>query len=516
MKRIHLINIYSIVAALLWTTAMTSCFNEDGEQGDSEPGYATVSIVISANGMGDLNATRDADYVSTEEGSSGEYIRSLCVFIVDASGTIEKKITPDLTNNADAKEGNLKSYTIEDITLSTGAKTIYAFANLETISSEVSSITELEEGDGLEGSLLKIAVSDPAGKINIANGKYIPMSAIATATVNADLNYKILPVSVTLNRLVGKVRIYAVKNTEDITVSSLSFSGTATTVPLFDDANYSPGDDYTYEYTGKYENNSVNTTVTETTQPGTLLAEFYVNETTGSNSGFGILISTATGTGTTYSATTVRTDIKRNYIYPLYISFEENTVTPIFAFSLSPKTAGIGTSQTSYVNMTQTEGESNGLTITLLDVTTSLTIGVSVSGYTDDELEKIEWTASTPASPLLYEVGNTTDGYTYTTTAQTATGSSISLTITGFTTVGTYEYKISDEDDYTFSLTAKKGDGTEIQTYEITLQLTDTAPVLPAPVSPWNSDAGCELLQLRPATEISNQSQSGTLQKNII
>ncbi len=333
--------IYVPLAALCSLCLLAaSCLSDDYDTETVSAGAPSIRLYITANGMGDLNATR-TDYNpgdetgETEAGESGEFINSLCVFVVDnTSHKIEYKFISSTdgfgSDQTAAADGNLLAHSISltksdgsfvNNYLTVGPKTIYAFANWEKTTEGqgtgkwLALINKAADGSTtITDEDLTFYVTDPAGTIDFDNGGYIPMSGKITATISEDLNYSSQLITVGLDRLVSKVRLSVLPETiqtEDssggagdsskgtktetrssepytcVEISELKFSNGADKVALFSDKD--PGG--TINYTKVYQvsdmkelneslwSNNVCTIANEDNPVAKDIAEFYINET---------------------------------------------------------------------------------------------------------------------------------------------------------------------------------------------------------------------------------------------
>ena len=294
------------------------CSPSDGLEGLPLPGQpAEMQLRITTREAGDLNTRApgdDPDPVGEEPGTTHEFMHSLCVFIVDDAGTVVEKIAPDLSTNAAAQEGNLRTYS-QPLTLAPGTYTFYAFANIDaTYSTELYNIVIGIEKDETLPSLASIVLDDPAAKIdfNDADGNgsrhFIPMSAVPlTVTVTPATT----GISIGLDRLVSKVRI-SLQGASASSATGLTFSGWADRVALLS-ANAAPAD-VTCDGERTFSQAEVAAT-------GGL--EFYVNETVAHAAPFAVSVTTSNRGGTTYTATTARHDLPRNSIYPLVLTLDD-------------------------------------------------------------------------------------------------------------------------------------------------------------------------------------------------
>lgn len=315
---------------------LSSCYGDEygdcpATGGDAVP----VKVNVSAGVIGDLNGSRAGGDVNAEE---HEFINTLYVYIVkDDNGTprVYDNISPDLTADASAQGGNLTSWTSETFTLDPGKYTFYAFANIDKYVGEYGSAGSTTQKTGKEllddcfgastdsnfesraGYLNQFRLLDPAGEIDFDRGKYIPMSAVGTITVNGDLNASGgIVVDLPLERLVGKIRL-TVSDGADVTDNSeVTFSGYSENVPLMEGSTSS---DYYGDRTGEF---TAKLRDAEDTADGRLFS-FYVNETP-EGLPFTVTLATGNTTGvTTYTASPRRRILPRNSIYPLTLTFPD-------------------------------------------------------------------------------------------------------------------------------------------------------------------------------------------------
>lgn len=332
---------------------LPSCSFDDDYDGGAQGGRGPVAVKLSvtAGEPGDLNGTRAAgDLV---EGGDGEFMHTLRVYIVklDAEPVttvldLSDEIAADFAQNPLAESGNVKRWNFDDLSLAPGRYAVYAFANIEDYSgvfdSPTSNGTQTATGEEMleytftenyelrDDNLNSYRLTNPAGAIALAKGKFIPMSARYEFTVSGDLNESGETVfSIGLDRLVSKVQLQLGEEGQAQlpAACSLIFSGYSQNVPLMARAANTSTDDESASYYG---------TRTETTTidnvKGGQLVEFYVNETPRGNP-FTVTLSTGNTTGgvSTYTATTERTELPRNSIYPLTLTFSD------FGISITPR-----------------------------------------------------------------------------------------------------------------------------------------------------------------------------------
>ena len=324
---------------------LPSCSFDDDYDGGAQGGKGPVAVKLSvtAGEPGDLNGTRAAgDLV---EGGDGEFMHTLRVYIVklDAEPVttvldLSDEIAADFAQNPLAESGNVKRWNFDDLSLAPGRYAVYAFANIEDYSgvfdSPTSNGTQKATGEVMlentftenyelrDDNLNSYRLTNPAGVIKPANGKFIPMSARYEFTVSGDLNESGETVfSIGLDRLVSKVQLQLGEEGQAQlpAACSLIFSGYSQNVPLMArDVNTSTDDEFA-SYYGPRE-----ATTTKDNVKGGQLVEFYVNETPDGDP-FTVNLNTAGTTGlTTYTSTTVNTTaLPRNSIFPLTLNFHD-------------------------------------------------------------------------------------------------------------------------------------------------------------------------------------------------
>ena len=324
---------------------LPSCSFDDDYDGGAQGGKGPVAVKLSvtAGEPGDLNGTRAAgDLV---EGGDGEFMHTLRVYIVklDAEPVttvldLSDEIAADFAQNPLAESGNVKRWNFDDLSLAPGRYAVYAFANIEDYSgvfdSPTSNGTQTATGEVMlentftenyelrDDNLNSYRLTNPAGVIKPANGKFIPMSARYEFTVSGDLNESGETVfSIGLDRLVSKVQLQLGEEGQAQlpAACSLIFSGYSQNVPLMArDVNTSTDDEFA-SYYGPRE-----ATTTKDNVKGGQLVEFYVNETPDGDP-FTVNLNTVGTTGlTTYTSTTVNTTaLPRNSIFPLTLNFPD-------------------------------------------------------------------------------------------------------------------------------------------------------------------------------------------------
>lgn len=303
--------IYHIGLAFLFINLVACSDSENDSTIDSFDESCTLSIQIGAQGSTQTRAGDD------DNALDHEFIHTLCVFIVDANGNIEKKLmTANGTATGELTTGDAYQWRSSEFTLPTGEKTIYAFANWETAdNTEWNAIIEKTEGGQLSDTdLAGIVIDNPASNIDFANGKYIPMS------VKKEVNLAVSQtVHVELIRLVGRVNVMVNnQKAEDITVTEFTMSNLPDKVALMSGGT-ATGVQYNQSYS--LDNLTISVPTTAAGTDGTEITKFYINEV-GSEQTFPISLTTAAHG--TFSGTTSSRKIERNQILPLQLNIAEN------------------------------------------------------------------------------------------------------------------------------------------------------------------------------------------------
>ena len=291
----HIITPALFLLPWLGLATLTGCSMDD-DPGECLSESTALQVTVSAREEGDLNSRAD------ENATDGEFMHDLCVLFVQ-DNTVKLKLQPDLNNDGSAQNGNLEAWTSGEQMLEAGIYTVYAFANLGE-----EQYNQWTQGPAMTTLPENITIDNPAGNLDFKNGKYIPMSAMESITITAATRN----VSIGLDRLVAKVRMSVGTTSQDpVTVSSVTFSGYADKVSLIPGASISPHHrDKKYEYTEEFQISA---------SQDKEIPDFYVNETRQGDP-FTISVTTTENQGVTYLATTSRTDLPRNSIYPLTLN----------------------------------------------------------------------------------------------------------------------------------------------------------------------------------------------------
>ena len=331
---------------------LTGCSDaqDDIEQVIGDEG-CRVSIRVGASDNVETKAGDDPNALA------GEFINELCVFVVDGEGTIEQKFlasstAPNGDFTGEPSTGDAYEWRSNEFVLPAGKKTIYAFANWSTANDDSWSaiINDKSVGETLKDTDLAITINNPAGSVDLANGKYIPMSVKQEVNVTVDQTIR-----VELVRLVGRVNIQ-LKNAKasQVSVTSFTMGQFANKVALMPEGNATGVD-----FNQTYSTFSVEAPQVITGNNGVHTFNFYVNETE-NNTPFSIQL---TADGKNYVATTTTTAIPRNNILPLNLTISESDlnlkvtayIAPIGGYPVQVYTSGDLTQAAAY-SVTLPEG----------------------------------------------------------------------------------------------------------------------------------------------------------------
>ena len=333
-----------------------------------------------------------------------EFMNSLIAFIVDAEGKIEVVINAtDSASFIKAVEtdgvGNVAQYSTT-VDLKPGAKTIYAFANMDRVhpigdvqTSFLTTLKEISKGSEWKNANVDdVILKDPAATVNFEKGGFIPMSV-----VRRDVNMTVSgqQVNIELVRLVSRVDI-TLQNQQgaEVTVSDLTMSDFADRVTLFEPEKDNPAAPTDATNSTKTFDN-LNREVPSQADP-TEIVSFYVNETWGRDEAFNVAL-TIDGkkmTGNTSSET-----IRRNHILPLALRLAESAL----YLEVTAQVAPIG----GYPVSVALDGQGK-LTDTLPEGCTFSVEGYLVGVAGDTEKNRIpitDWTWDHEASSVCSLVG---------------------------------------------------------------------------------------------------------------
>lgn len=311
-------------------SALTGCLSDADELTPDPSAPVSLQIRLVAEQEGDLNDTR-----ATEAGTDGEYMSDeICVLIVNCeTQAVTKKFLPtdELQHDAAAQAGNLREWSSEAFTLRPGDYDVYAFANWSAAdNSQLNSFVIIQENTSLEEleqkgiDIRNIVLDDPASKLdfdnaNVSSRRFIPMSGyvervhVTAATRSIDVG---------LDRLVSKVRVQVdlgAFEESDVKPRQLTFSNVADRIGLFREQavqNIQRNKTYTVDLSKLQPISG--------TQDVYLVPDFYVNATEDAgDQPFTVTLTTDQFGGTVYEASTQRTDMERNAILPINLTFND-------------------------------------------------------------------------------------------------------------------------------------------------------------------------------------------------
>lgn len=313
MKNIRYI--YPLVCCLLFGCLAACSDSEEIPPVVPEGELCELSIQIGASGT---TETRFGDDVNARE---GEYINSLCVFVVNDNDVIEAKWLPDLTGNTDAQAGNLQEWRSTVVEIPEGHKTIYAFANWKNAGSDAwetwktwETIIAKEVNGTLSDADLNITLDDPASKVDFSKKQFIPMSVKDEMDLTAASQSK----RIELIRLVARVDATIYNNTTGtVTLKEFTMKSFADKVALMPNgtaAGVSNDNEVSYLFL-----DGNNTIKAEDEYPFYI----YVNETLDEdNAVFSVKLDSYSGTMQNQTNT-----IQRNYYLPLALNIGEDDLT---------------------------------------------------------------------------------------------------------------------------------------------------------------------------------------------
>lgn len=454
----HLLRTALAALPLACVTMLSSCSLDDDAECPAPNAPATLRISVSAGEPGDLNGTRAGDDVNADE---HEFMHTLRLYIVNNDdGGVRRtalNLSPSLDNNTLAQTGDLTNWTSDSFTLTPGDYTVYAFANVDGYDGEfgtengqraVTPMAMTKFLDGCfaidqqvrDGDLAEYRLYNPASEINFGQGRYIPMSAVQTVHVTSNTH----TISIGLDRLVSKVQL-AVPSAEYVsTNSTVQFSGYSQNVPLLG------ADNGGYGEAQLYGERTAETAAMPFNQPGEVVS-FYVNET---NTGDPFTVTFNTGKSgngdiSTYVAKTLRSDIPRNSIYPLSLTFPE------FApqFTWKSWEAGIGS-----VPVEVVAKEENYI----VKIASGNTFEFSVTGVQGGTFTEAKWDFGEDVSTKITDIQNNGATLGGAISAGVGVGEQIPLTVT-----------VDWTGRYTDPSTGSSTDRNFTRTYNVTIETID-------------------------------------------
>ena len=394
MKKIQ----YIIIGWCFLMGGLIACSNEGDSGATADDGMRTLSIEIGAEG-----SLKTKIFADDENAYEHEFMNELCVFVVDANGTIEKKFlysgtTQDGAFTGESTDGNAYEWRSDDFELPTGNKTIYAFANWSKINNNSwNSIIDKTTGDQLiDTELSTIEIDDPAGNINFDDGKYIPMSV-----KYGPFDFQVSQTArVELVRLVGRIDATITNSrTSAITVNSVTMEPFAESVPLMPQTTYQSGtSDNTVTYT--FENG-------QTIEPnGTHEFHFYVNET-GNDNTFNISVALNDG-GSLTGRLQSTNSIPRNNFLPLSLNISDNDVFLYIMAYVSP-IGGYPVQVITNQPLGESEAAAGLYSATLPEGCSFQVFGTTTEGTTTEAIAcSLALTVSDSSSPIAIDTDDTT------------------------------------------------------------------------------------------------------------
>ncbi|MCL3851710.1 MULTISPECIES: hypothetical protein [Parabacteroides] len=215
-----------LLASLLALIAFGCVSGERGAGGEPDlPEMVEVDLQVGVSDASKSLQTKAADVNALP----GEQINSLVVFIVNASGEIEKKFQPDLTGDEQAEKGELTSWKSGSFEITGGPKKIYAFANWESLKNNpLGNVVNTPEG--LDMPPLPASVSWESGVNDISKtSKFLPMSVLEEWVPAKGVK------PIYLVRLVSRLKVKMLNRTSHpITVTKLALGKFNTAGNLFE------------------------------------------------------------------------------------------------------------------------------------------------------------------------------------------------------------------------------------------------------------------------------------------
>ncbi|WP_075557197.1 fimbrial protein [Parabacteroides timonensis] len=321
-----------LLASLFAFIAFGCVSGERGAGGDPDlPDMLEVDLQVGISEASKSLQTKAAD----ANALPGEQINSLVVFIVNASGKIEKKFQPDLTGDEEAKKGELTSWKSGSFEITGGPKKIYAFANWESIKDNpLENVVNIPEGQDMPS--LPVSVSWESGVNDVSKtSKYLPMSVQEEWIPAKGVK------TICLVRLVSRLKVKILNRTSHtITVTKLTLGKFNTAGNLFEADKYLALTEGGYSIDKPFEDNK-QLAVSESIESDW----YYVNESEATD-GFEVELETSsdkhlTGDnphqGTKYTALR---QIPRNHFWNLNIEFTPYKLTLLAVSNENPPIGG--------------------------------------------------------------------------------------------------------------------------------------------------------------------------------
>lgn len=323
----------SLLLALLLPCA---CSNDTGDLPVEGRPLTGVTLQLGASG-----AITARSYGGDDNALEHEFINNLTVVVTNKSGEVEyaarfsaAQLDADDQTNTPAAKGNYLKKIIEDINITSGVKTIYAFANFDNLlTTEGENIDELlgkvvEDNDIAALATLEAAqAKDPAAGLNdgaLGTTKFIPMCVKQSVTLYQNGQ----TVLVEMERLVCRVEL-TVQNSRTsaaLEVGELKMGTFATAVPLFLSSETT---DFAARATAAETFNAAENTFSlpaaSESSVSTKKIVRYVNATEDNAAPFDISVNIV-GESAPYLGATARTALPRNSIFPVLLNFADYTM----------------------------------------------------------------------------------------------------------------------------------------------------------------------------------------------
>ena len=186
----------------------------------------------------------------------------------------------------------------------------------------------------------------------------------------------------------------------DLSKAELTFSGYSENVPLLGSGDNGSTEDVFAGYYGKRDKLVTVGLGNAAASGGSAVVKFYVNETP-SGDPFTVSLSTGSSSGVSdYTAQTRRSDIPRNKIYPLLLSFSDFDVELEPIGAASPIGGMIGCYELNY---------SGGFTITVAEGSFLYIKAAGMAASDGNAVDNVEWTWSIPQGQIVREMFKSSD-----------------------------------------------------------------------------------------------------------
>lgn len=227
-KRYNRLQMVAVALALLLTSLLLpSCSNEDGNSPElPENKLYTLTIHLQPSASYTPVTKAAGDEWEEEEDAYERKIEECWVVVLDEQGNWKATVS---TNDFNINNNHTDSESSATVKLPIGKYTLFAFANLNSLSdNDIGIIKELVDGKKSDGTPLtktyleaKAVSLKDKGLFKLTDGKAIPMSSYATETTVQENQEN--TATLTLFRMLGKVAMTIDNQTgNSITLKSLS------------------------------------------------------------------------------------------------------------------------------------------------------------------------------------------------------------------------------------------------------------------------------------------------------